>query len=298
MNKHTAGDKGFLLICYILLGFALLITLYPMIYILSCSFSNPQAVIAGKVWLYPVRFSVLGYETIFKNRDIMTGYGNSIFYTVIGTVLSVVLTMLAAYPLSRSDYKLGGIAMKLMTFTMFFGGGMIPTYLLVNSLGLNNTRAAMILPGAVGVYNVIITRTFIRSNIPADLHESAQLDGCSDFTFLRAIVVPLSKAVIAVIALYYMIGYWNSFFNALLYLSDRSKYPLQLILREILIQNQMTAVDNVSQGMSPDEIAARQARYELLKYSLIVVASVPLLCIYPAVQKHFVKGVMIGAIKG
>ncbi|MEA4890698.1 MAG: carbohydrate ABC transporter permease [Clostridiaceae bacterium] len=296
--KKASGDTIFYAINYVLLTIILVIVLYPMIYIVSCSFSSSQAVISGEVWLWPVKPTLMGYETIFRNKDIMTGYSNSIFYTVCGTLLSVALTMLAAYPLSRSDFKLGGPIMLIFTFTMFFGGGIIPTYLLISSLGLINTRASMILPGAVGVYNIILSRTFLRSTIPSELLEAGQIDGCSDFRFFKAVVLPLSKAIIAVVALFYAVGYWNSYFSALIYLHDRAKYPLQLVLREILIQNKMTALEMSTGTMTPEEMAAKQALYELLKYSLIIVASLPVLCIYPFVQRYFVKGVMIGAIKG
>jgi multiple sugar transport system permease protein/putative aldouronate transport system permease protein len=296
--KSGTGDRIFYGINYTLLSIVLFVYLYPMIYIVSCSFSSAQAVISGEVWLWPVRPTLMGYQTIFKNKDIMTGYGNSIFYTLSGTALAVALTMIAAYPLSRKDFGLSGPIMLIFTFTMFFGGGIIPTYLLMSSLGLINTRTVMIVPGALSVYNVILSRTFIRSSIPVELHEAGQIDGCSDFLYFRSVVLPLSKAIIAVIALFYAVGYWNSYFGALIYLHDRAKYPLQLILREILIQNRMSALEVAAGGLSPDEIAARQSLYELLKYSLIIVASVPVLCIYPFVQRYFVKGIMIGAIKG
>ncbi len=296
--KESRGDKIFNIIIYIFLSIILVVVLYPLIYITSCSFSDPQAVSAGEVWLWPVRPTLLGYRTIFENRDISTGYLNTIYYTTCGTILAVMMTMLAAYPLSRKDYKLGNKIMLIFTFTMFFGGGLIPTYLLMSSLGLVNTRAVMIIPGALSVYNVIITRTFLKSTIPSELLEASQIDGCSDFKFFIKVVLPLSKAIIAVIALFYAVGYWNSYFNALVYLHDRNKYPLQIILREILIQNRMDAEALASGKMSVDDIAVRQSIFELLKYSLIIVASLPVLCIYPFVQKYFVKGVMIGAIKG
>jgi len=296
--KESRGDRIFYTLNYVFLAIILLIVAYPLIYIIACSFSNPQSVMAGKVWLWPVDPMLQGYTTVFQDKDVMTGYGNSIFYTVVGTVLALCMTMLAAYPLSRSDYKLSRPVMLIFTFTMYFGGGLIPTYLLMSNLGLVNTRTIMILPGILSVYNVIITRTFIQSSIPQSLHEAAELDGCSDFRYLVSIVVPLSKAVMAVIALYYAIGYWNSYFNAMIYLYDRSKYPLQMFLREILIENQMSA-ELLSKGtISVEEAAARQAIYELLKYSLIIVASVPVMIFYPFIQKYFVKGVMIGGIKG
>ena len=296
--KESRGDRIFYTLNYVFLAIILLIVAYPLIYIVACSFSNPQSVMAGKVWLWPVDPMLQGYTTVFQDKDVMTGYGNSIFYTVVGTVLALCMTMLAAYPLSRSDYKLSRPVMLIFTFTMYFGGGLIPTYLLMSNMGMVNTRAVMIIPGILSVYNVIITRTFIQSSIPQSLHEAAELDGCSDFRYLVSIVVPLSKAVMAVIALYYAIGYWNSYFNAMIYLYDRSKYPLQMFLREILIENQMSA-ELLSKGtISVEEAAARQAIYELLKYSLIIVASVPVMIFYPFIQKYFVKGVMIGGIKG
>lgn len=299
MIKSTRNsDSVFYAINYTILTFILIIVLYPLIYIVSCSFSNSQAVIAGQVFLWPVKPTLMGYTTIFQNKDIMTGYGNATYYTVVGTALAVVLTLLAAYPLSRSDFRIGRKIMLWMTFTLFFSGGIIPSYLLISNLGLINTRSAIILPGAVSVYNIILARTFIRSNIPNDLYEAAIIDGSSHFSFFLKVILPLSKAIIAVIALFYAVGYWNSYFSALLYLHDRAKYPLQLILREILIQNRMTALETVQGNINPDELSARQALYELLKYSLIIVASVPVLCIYPFIQRYFVKGVMIGAIKG
>jgi putative aldouronate transport system permease protein len=296
--RHSSGDTAFYVANYTLLSLVLLVVLYPLFYVVICSFSSPQAVTAGEVWLYPVRPTLLGYQTIFRNKDIMTGYANAAYYTIAGTALSVALTLLAGYPLSRREFKLGNGIMLIFTFTMFFGGGIIPTYLLVNALGLTNTRASIILPGALSVYNVILTRTYIRSNIPDELHEAAMIDGCSHFSFFLKVLLPLSKAIIAVIALFYAVGYWNSYFSALIYLHDRAKYPLQLILREILIQNRMTALELTSGQMTPEQLAARQAVYELLKYSLIIVASVPVMCIYPFIQRYFVKGVMLGAIKG
>ena len=296
--KESRGDRVFYTVNYIFLALILLIVAYPLIYIVACSFSNPQAVLSGKVWLWPVDPMLQGYTTVFQDRDVMTGYANSIFYTVVGTVCALVMTMLAAYPLSRKDYSLSRPVMLIFTFTMYFGGGLIPSYLLYSNMGLVNTRTIMILPGILSVYNVIITRTFIQSSIPQSLHEAAELDGCSDFRYLVSIVVPLSKAVMAVIALYYAISYWNSYFMAMIYLYDRAKYPLQMVLRENLIENQMSA-EMLSKGqISVEEAAARQAIYELLKYSLIIVASVPVMLFYPFIQKYFVKGVMIGGIKG
>lgn len=295
---ETVGDKIFMAINYFLLGIILIVVAYPLIYMVSCSFSSSRAIASGRVFLWPVEPTLIGYKTIFQNKNVMLGYWNSAVYTILGTILSVSLTLLAAYPLSRKDFASGNFIMFIFTFTMFFGGGLIPSYLLMDSLGLTNTRAVMVLPGAVSAYNVIITRTFFRTNIPDELLDAAQIDGCSDFKFFLSIAIPLSKAIIAVIALFYAVGIWNSYFNALIYLNDRKLYPLQMFLREILVQNKVDA-DMLSKAyMNVEDIMARQQVYELLKYSLIVVASLPMLCIYPFIQQYFVKGVMIGSLKG
>lgn len=296
--KNSLGDRIFFAINYVFLSLVFVIVAYPLLYMLACSFSSPQAVTAGKVVLWPVDFTLMGYETIFRDASIWTGYGNTIIYTAVGTFLSTVLTLLAAYPLSRKDFVLANPCMMLFTFTMFFGGGLIPTYILISNLGLINTRWVMIIPGALSVYNIILTRTFIRSNIPQELIEATQIDGCSDFRFLCSFVIPLSKAIIAVVALFYAVGVWNSYFNALIYLNDKALYPLQMVLRTILIQNKFDSASMTQTLINVEDLAAKQKLYELLKYSLIVVASVPILCVYPFVQKYFVQGVMIGSIKG
>ena len=216
------------------------------------------------------------------------------FYTVFGTLINVFMTVLAAYPLSRKDLKYRKPIIMLFTFTMLFNAGMIPNYLLIRDLHLLNTRWALLIPGAISVYNMIIVRTFFMSNIPDELLESARLDGCSDFRFLLNIVLPLSGAVIAVITLYYAVGHWNQYFNAVLYLTDKNTYPLQVFLRNILLEN---SINDLSAGSVVNE-SERTYLNELLKYSLIVVASAPLLAVYPFIQKYFVKGVMIGAVKG
>jgi putative aldouronate transport system permease protein len=292
--KDRGGDRIFNIVNYTLLMLFLIAVAYPLVYVVSASFSDPRAVISGKMWLWPVDITLEGYKAVFRNPKIITGFRNSLFYTVSGTIISVVLTLLAAYPLSRRDLKGRGIIMGLFLFTMLFNGGLIPTYLTVRSLGIINTPFAMILPAALSVYQVIITRTFFQSTIPDELLEAAHLDGSSDFRFVRDNVIPLSMPIIAVNALLYAVGQWNSFFNALIYLTNQSLFPLQLILREILIQNQMDMANfgDVAQQMQ------RQNLQDLLKYSLIVVASLPVLIIYPFVQKHFVRGVMIGSLKG
>jgi multiple sugar transport system permease protein/putative aldouronate transport system permease protein len=292
--KDTGADRAFTLINYSLLALFLVIVLYPLIYIVAASFSSGRAVTTGQVWLWPVDFTLDGYKAIFKHKLLMTGFYNSLFYTIVGTAVNIVFTILAAYPLARRNLFGGGFIMMLFVFTLVFSGGLIPTYLVVQDLGLLNTRWALIIPGALSVWNVIITRTFFQATIPEELREAAQLDGCSDFRFLRDCVLPLSGPIIAVNALFYAIGHWNSYFLAMIYITDQSLYPLQLVLREVLVQG------NVDLTMVADvkELVARQNLRELLKYSLIVVASVPLLIVYPFVQKHFVRGVLIGSLKG
>jgi multiple sugar transport system permease protein/putative aldouronate transport system permease protein len=292
--RDTGADRTFTIINYLILTIFLLIVLYPLIYVVSASFSSGRAVTTGQVWLWPVDVTLDGYRAIFKHKLLMTGFYNSLFYTGVGTVVNIVMTILAAYPLARRNLFGGGFIMLLFVFTLVFSGGLIPTYLVVQDLGLINTRWALIIPGALSVWNVIITRTFFQQSIPEELREAAQLDGCSDFRFLRDCVIPLSGPIIAVNALFYAIGHWNSYFTAMIYISDQSLYPLQLVLREVLVQG------NVDLTMVADvkELLARQNLRELLKYSLIVVASVPLLMVYPFVQKHFVRGVLIGSLKG
>ncbi len=292
--RDTAGDRVFMAFNYLVLTLLLIVILYPLIYVLSASFSSGQAVASGRVWLWPVEPTLAGYEAIFKNRMVLVGFYNSFFYTVVGTLLNIVMTILAAYPLSRPDLPGRRIIAFLFFFTLLFGGGLIPTYLVVRDLGMLSTRWALIIPGALSVWNVLIARSFFENNIPRELREAAELDGCDDFNFLWRIVLPLSGAIMAVLALFYGVGHWNSYFSALIYLYDQNLWPLQLVLRDILIQNQ------VDPGMMTDarEMAAKAQLRELLKYSLIVVATVPLLVVYPFVQQHFVKGVMIGSVKG
>ncbi|MFV0400666.1 MAG: carbohydrate ABC transporter permease [Oscillospiraceae bacterium] len=287
-------DKIYYTIIHILMILLLAVVLYPLIYVVSASFSSAYAVSTGRVILWPVDISLEGYKAVFENRDIITGYRNTIIYTVSATVVNIVVTMCCAYPLSRKDLPGRNIFMLIFTFTMIFNGGLIPTYMLMRDLKLINTVWAMILPGAMSVYNMIIARTFIQNSIPGDLLEAAHIDGCSDARYFFSIVLPLSKAIIAVLVLFYAIGHWNAYFNAFLYLNDRKMFPLQIILREILLANQVDA----NLVMDPEVAAAKQGMAELLKYSLIMVSTVPVMCLYPFVQKYFVKGVMIGSIKG
>lgn len=287
-------DKIFTVVNYTILCLVLVIVLYPLIYILSASFSSTQAVVAGKVRFLPVEFSLDGYKAIFKTDQIWVGYMNSIKYAFFGTLVNVVITIMAAYPLSRKDLYGRGFFMAIFTFTMLFNGGLIPTYLVVHKLKLTDTIFAMILPNALAIWNMIIARTFFQTSIPDELQEAAALDGCSDIAFILKVVLPLSGPILAVLTLFYAVVHWNSYFQALIYLKTDSSYPLQIILRNILIQNQVDS--RMIQDLSIVE--RQQGLKELLKYSLIIVASIPVLVIYPFVQKYFIKGVMVGSLKG
>ena len=292
--KLTRADRTFFTVTYLVMILLVAITAYPLLYILACSFSSRMAILSGKVVIFPVELSVEGYQKVFEYSDVLTGYLNTFFYTIFGTIINIVVTMLCAYPMARSGWPMKKGFTFLFMFTMFFSGGMIPTYLLVSNMGLVNTRWALLLPGAMSIYNMIIARTFIQNSIPNELLEAAQIDGCSDALYFAKIVLPLSKAVIAVLTLYYAVGHWNAYFNAFIYLSDRSLYPLQIILREILIENSISA-----ETLMDEQMAAQKAGLaDLLQYSLIVVSTAPILCIYPFVQKYFIKGVMIGSVKG
>ncbi len=290
--RESGGDRVFLSLVYVLLTIALLAVLVPLIYILASSFSDPLAVSAGRVFLWPVDFTLRGYETVLGDPQILTGYANSIFYAVVGTLISVTLTVAIAYPLSRKDLFGRNVITMLIVFTMLFSGGLIPTYLVVQSLGMLDTRWALVIPQAIGVWQVIIARSFFRSSIPDELTEAAQLDGARPLRVLWSIVLPLSKPLLAVIALMYAIYQWNSYFDALLYIRDSDLQPLQIVLRNILILN------GSSGGMSAIDAVERQQLANLVKFSLIVVSTVPVLAIYPFVARHFNKGVMVGSVKG
>ena len=271
----------------------LAVILFPLIYIVSSSFSSPLAVSSGQVVLWPVDFSTRGYEVALSNPQIITGYGNSLFYTFFGTIISVTLTVAIAYPLSKKTFFGRNIIMAFLVLTMLFNGGLIPTYLVVKAMGMLDTRWALLIPAAIGVWQVIIARTFFQTNIPDELAEAAELDGCGDLRFLWSVVLPLSKPIIAVLALMYAIYQWNSYFDALIYLKSPDLYPLQLILRSILILNTTT-----SGSMDAKTMLERQQLADLLKYSLIVISSLPVLIIYPFVSRYFTKGILIGAVKG
>lgn len=288
------GDRMFYLISGLILTVIFLLILYPCIFVVSASFSSGTAVQSGKVVLWPVDISFVGYDTVLHNVNIWKGFMNSLFYTFFGTIINVALTMLAAYPLSRKDLVGRDKLMLFFTFTMFFNGGIITHYILVSKLGIIDTRWSMLLPGAMSIYNMIIARTFLQNSIPNELLEAAQLDGCTDIQYLFKVVLPLSKAVLAVLVLFYGVAHWNTYFNAMIYLRNRDLFPLTLFLKEVLISGQIDP-----STVSDPELAEKVSQLAgVIKYSLIVVSMVPVMIIYPFVQKYFVKGVTIGAVKG
>ncbi|WP_374019128.1 carbohydrate ABC transporter permease [Paenibacillus thiaminolyticus] len=293
INKSKA-DKLFDCMNYIILTIIMLLVLYPLYFIVIASFSDPMLVSSGNVWLWPKGFTLEGYKAVFSNDKLMIGFRNSLLYVVIGTAFSLALTLPAAYSLSRKDLKGRNIFTFFLVFTMFFSGGLIPSYLLVKGLGMLDTIWSVIIPGSVSVWNIIMSRTFFQSTIPNELLEAAKVDGCSNKRFFASIVIPLTTPLIAVMVLFSCVGYWNSYFNAMIYLKDETLFPLQLVLREILVQN------TVSFSMIKDQalIEQQQQLAQLVKYSVIIVASAPVLILYPFLQKYFVKGIMIGSIKG
>ncbi len=291
--KESGGDWLFNLANTIFLIFVSFVILYPLIHIISASLSAGEAIMSGQVGLIPVGFNLKAYQKVLEYPLIWVGFSNSLFYASIGTLVNVTMTLVAAYPLSRADLPGKNIFLTLFVFTMMFNGGIIPTYLLVKDVGLLNTRWALIIPNAISVWNLLITISFFRTSIPLELHEAAQLDGASDFNYFIKIMLPLSTPIIAVLTLYYAVGHWNQFFDAMLYLSKTELYPLQLILRQILIDSQI----DLSLMTDIREIAQREELQALIKYAVIVVTSLPVMLIYPFAQKHFVKGITLGAVK-
>lgn len=294
--RRTQGDFIFDVINYIIMVAVLIIVVLPLAYVVSCSFSSGNAVASGRVWFWPVEPSLEAYKAVFEYQAIWRGYWNTLCYTTVGTLFGVTMTLLAAYPLSRRDFSMRKLYMRLFTFTMLFSGGLIPYYLVVQKLRLVDTFWAMIIPSGVSVWNIIITRTFFEQNLGGELLDAAQIDGCTDFSFFFRIALPLSGAIIAVNALFYAVGKWNSYFEALILIRSADRVPLQIVLRRILVlntvDNQMTAS---ASALAEAELSKLR---QLIKYALIVVSSLPVLCIYPFVQKYFVKGLMIGSIKG
>ena len=295
---RTRQDRAFDAINAGLLCAALIVTLYPIYFVLIASISDPVLVTGGHVILVPRGLNVEAYKYIFRDPRIMEGYRNSIVYAVGQTVVSLLLTIPAAYALSRRELIGGSVLMFFFVFTMYFTGGIIPFYVLVRKLGMIDSGWSLVLPNAVNVFNLIVARTFFASNVPDELLESAQLDGCTNTRFFFAIALPLSQAILAIIVLFNVVQNWNAFFHAMLFMNDQHKYPLQLVLRRLLILNQLLSSGEGMELMSPEEIARRQFIADLLRYGIIVVAIAPLMILYPFIQRHFVKGMMVGSIKG
>ena len=292
--RQSTGGKVFDGISLILLLLFTALVAYPLIYVVSASFSSTDAVIAGRIWLWPVEPGVEAYKAVFNNTSILTGYKTAFIYTFGATALTLIMTVLCGFALSRKDFFGRNIFSFLILFTMFFSGGLIPTYLLIRDLKMLDTIWPMILPNSVWPWFIILARTFMVNSIPEELYESANLDGCSVYGMLWYITLPLSGAILAVVALYCAVGNWNSYFDAFIYLSKPEMHPLQVVLRNILILNSM----DIGQVTDLRNMASRQGMTNLLKYAIIVVSSAPLLILYPFVQKYFVKGVMIGSVKG
>ena len=289
----SRGDLLFQILVYTVLGLLSLIVLYPLIYVVSASFTSPAALVAGKMYLWPVNPTVSSYKAVLRESRLWIGYKNTIFYTLLGVSINIVMTVLGAYPLSRKDLVGRKVIMALITFTMFFSGGMIPLYLIIRNLGMIDTVWAVVLPGAISVHNLIIAKFFFSSSIPFELQESAFVDGCSNIRTLLTIIIPLSAPILAVLTMYYGVAHWNAYFNAMMYLSDSKKFPLQIALREILMTNSIADATDTTMN-SVDQILL----YEGLKYAVVIVASLPVMCLYPFLQRYFVKGTMIGAVKG
>ncbi|MFD0715785.1 carbohydrate ABC transporter permease [Paenibacillus sp. GCM10027626] len=291
VSKPSVGERLFDGFNLIFLAVCSFVFLYPIWYVIVSSFSDAHAIAAGQVTFWPVEFNLKAYKLVFSDSMVLDAYGNTLIYVLGGTAINLLLTTLGAYPLSRPG--LGGkrFFMAFIVFTMFFSGGLIPGYLNIRDLGLYDTVWALLLPGAVSAFNLIVMRTFFQSTIPESLVESGKIDGANDFRILWSLVLPLSLPVMAVMTLFYAVSHWNSWFTAMIYLQDRSLYPLQLILREILIQS---TAQNLTTNVAQDELSQVS---EAIKYATIVVATVPILVVYPFLQKYFVKGVMIGAVK-
>ena len=296
MLAETRGDKIFDIFINVIMGFILLIYIYPLIFIISASVSDPNPELRGEMWLFPKGFTLMGYKHILQYKEIWTGYLNTIKIVLLGVPIAMSLTISAGYVLSRKEFKLRNLYMGIFVFTMFFNGGLIPTYLVIKQLNMLDTIWALILPNAITMYYVIIVRTYYNTNIPEELHEAGVIDGCSDIRFLTSVALPLAKPITAVMALFYMVDRWNMYFRPLIYLSDRKLYPLQLILREIVASSNMTP--EMLEGFEPSEYAIMVQISNLMKYGVLIVASLPVLLIYPFVQKYFVQGIMIGALKG
>ncbi|WP_062107929.1 carbohydrate ABC transporter permease [Bacillus niameyensis] len=294
--KETRSDQIFNLCNKLLVLFFIIIISYPLIYIVSASISDPFYVNSGAMWLFPKGITFEGFERVFQSSEIWVGYRNTIFYTLLGTFINLVVTLPCAYALSRQDLIGKKLIMTLFVFTMFFDGGLIPTYLLVRDLGMINTIWSMVIPSAAAMWNIIVTMSFFKVTIPRGLEEAAEMDGASQIRTFLQIVLPLSAPIIAVMALFYGVGHWNQYFGALIYLHERSLFPLQLFLREILVQQKITA-ELLQQSGAAEAISKHARIADIIKYAVMIVSAAPLLMIYPFLQRFFIKGVMIGSLK-
>ena len=290
--RMSRGDRIFGCVNAGILWIISISMLYPLLYVIAGSFSDPLSVVQSKIVLLPQSPTLAAYERVFRNEMIMSGYRNTILYTLLGTAVNVVITLMTAYPLSRPDLAGKKIVNSMIAFTMLFSGGMVPTFLVVKSLGLMDTVWAVILPGAMSAWNMFIVKNYYMTSIPRELIEAADVDGASDMCTYLKIVTPLSAPIVAVMVLYYGVAHWNAYFDALLYLRDKAYYPLQLVIRTFV-----TAADYAEQGGGSGDTAMLLIN-ETMKYALIVIASAPILCLYPLLQRYFIKGVMLGAIKG
>ena len=290
--RMSRGDRIFGLVNAALLWIVSIIMLYPLLYVVACSFSDPLSVVQSRITLLPHGATLAAYERVFRNEMIMSGYKNTLVYTLLGTAINVVITLMTAYPLSRPDLVGKKAVNSMIAFTMLFSGGMVPTFLVVKDLGLMDSVWAIVLPGAMSAWNMFIVKNYYMTSIPRELIEAADVDGASDIRAYLSIVTPLSAPIVAVMVLYYGVGHWNAYFDALLYLRDKARYPLQLVIRTFF-----TASDYAEQGGGSGDTAMLLIN-ETMKYALIVIASAPILCLYPLLQRYFIKGVMLGAIKG
>ncbi len=293
--RRTTEDKVFSLCVYALGTVFMLLAAYPILYVLAASFSDPEMIVSGQVFLLPKGLQLRAYEAVFKSEDVLIGYRNTVLYSITGTVINVVLTTVGAYALSRPDLAGRNLLTFLISFTMFFSGGMIPTYITIRNLHLLDTFWVMVLPGAVSATNLIIMRNFFQHSVSQEIIEAAWVDGCSNAGTLWRVVLPVSGSIVAVMVIFYFVGHWNAYFDAMIYLSDKNRYPLQVFLREILIQNQLGDMSGGAEAVGQSEMTLL---YESLKYAVIVVATLPILLVYPFMQRYFVKGIMMGSVKG
>ena len=299
--RYSWGDRIFLTVVYGTLILITLICFYPLYYTVIASVSDAYDLYRGKVSILPSGFTLEAYQMVLQNDDIWRGYANTIFYTVTGTLFNLFLTIPAAYALSKKRMLGRGFLMTVFLITMYFGGGMIPTYIMMDKLELINTRWILIISGGISVYNTIVTRTFFQNNIPETLYEAARIDGANEFRVFGQLALPLSKPIIAVMTLYYAVSHWNSYFNALIYVQDQDKHPLQMVLRKILILNEQAFTAALESDLDTSillDLAHKAYLATTMKYALVFIASAPMLILYPFIQKHFVKGIMVGSVKG